>query len=178
MVPAGEFYTEVEKYLQDRGHRVLSYNVVKTMMKDEGYEYERHIFFTGNNAIACIVGLKRKKTMENNPVSPVSPVRLLSSDSTYENQGESADIPDRADRDLKTNDQNQENLADGVKEYSKSTKVLSEHLQKWASLCEHLKVSPVNNAFDIEEKFGLEFINKLRQEGKIMELPFGTYRLL
>jgi putative DNA primase/helicase len=73
MVEAGQFYDHFSNWLNGRGHRVLTYQVVRNMMKEEGYEYDKSRFGKYDNAVACIVGLKRNYLVPVVPVIPALP---------------------------------------------------------------------------------------------------------
>jgi P4 family phage/plasmid primase-like protien len=71
-IPASEFYAGFAAFLNSNGYRNLTYDIVRGMMKSEGYDYERHRLPLFDNAVACVVGLKRKEGVS--AVSAVSPI--------------------------------------------------------------------------------------------------------
>jgi len=78
-LPAGMFFDHFTSYLQQRGLRTLTYQTVREIMKEEGYEYtrERFALLGHNNAVAAVSGLKRKDE-KGGFVSAVSDVSAFS----------------------------------------------------------------------------------------------------
>jgi putative DNA primase/helicase len=149
MVEASDFYDHLSSWLQNRGHRVLTYQVVRNMMKEEGYEYDRNRLGRYDNPVAVLVGLKRIVR-----VSAVSAVSALSTlPPPIENEPIVGDTADTVDTNTET-------------------------FKQWLKVLSFIKSNTEDNAWQIEEVIGIDTVKNWLNEGKIMENPKGTYRLL
>lgn len=139
VVPASGFYDTFISWCHSRGYRELSYKVVRGMMKEEGYEYERQRVGDWDNPVAVVVGLSERS------VPAVLDVPLVTLHPSH--------------RETKWG--------------------YTAQLTQLAQDCvEFIKTRPKDNAFDLEERFGREQVTKWVSEGFIMEIPYGTYRLV
>lgn len=157
MIPANDFYNDFSSYLQNNGHRNLTYQVVRSMMKDEGFEYEKHRVMDNPNPISVVMGLIRRKNDENESEKGVPDVPAVPAFSVYPYT-------------RRTNPK----VAEQVEQLEQS----SDNIDDFSKLREFLIKNPVNNAFDIEEQFDNTKINMWINKGLIIEMPYGTYRLL
>lgn len=149
-IPASDFYDDFSVYLRNNGLRALTYSVVRGMMKDAGYEYERHRIPFRDNAVSCIVGLKRSDNTKD-VVSAVSAVSVvLPSLYLHETQGESANTTD----------------------------TLTQKKSTYELLCELFKghkgvVLPIEIVQKKVASATEEWIEEAKRLGKIAELPAG-----
>lgn len=71
-IGASDFFDHFSAWLQSRGQRLLTYQTVRNMMKEEGFEYEKTRLNQFENPISAIIGLKRK--FDSVPAVPAVPV--------------------------------------------------------------------------------------------------------
>jgi hypothetical protein len=119
------------------------------MMKEEGYEYDRNRLGRYDNPVAVLVGLKRIVR-----VSAVSAVSALSTlPPPIENEPIVGGTADTVDTNTET-------------------------FRQWLKVLSFIKSNPEDNAWQIDEVIGIDTVKNWLNEGKIMENPKGTYRLL
>lgn len=99
-VPATDFYDDFSKYLSEHGMRSLTYQVVRSMMKEEGYEYEKHRIPLFDNPISCVIGISKKVSVPDVPAVPAFQVQKYS----YENPTQIDGTSGTAGTDLNTID--------------------------------------------------------------------------
>ena len=151
MITATDFFDHFSSYLQSRGHRALTYQVVRNMMKEEGFEYEKSRMGILENAVSCLVGLKRKVSV---PAVPAVPATSTS--------------PPSHETQLKTLEQ--------LEQLEQSSDNMLNDDQKWNKFCHFIDKNPVGNAWQIDECIGVDIVNQWKSSGKIIELPAGTYK--
>lgn len=153
LTPASSFYDDFSSWCLARGFRGLTYQVVRTMMKDEGFEYEKQRVPFFDNPISVVVGLKTKVSV---PAVPAVPP-LLGSPSRIGANPKPLEL-------LEQLEQSSDN--DGF------------CLRKYDEIVLFIRNYPVGNAFDLEQKFGQALLSELLKKGDIIESPHGTYRII
>jgi P4 family phage/plasmid primase-like protien len=146
-----EFYNDYVNFLGQRGFRIPNYIEVRGMMKDIGYEYERKMI--SNIQATWVTGLKRKERLQDLHATSSPPY-------TWE-----------------TNP-----LVPASPASPASVRIIHEESShnedNWLRCKAFIEKHPLGNAFQIDEVFGNVRIMLWLRDGRMMENPAGTYRII
>jgi len=151
MVSASDFFDHLSTWLQNRGHRQLTYQAVRNIMKEEGYEYERHRTPLFDNPATMVVGLNRCAGVQAVQAYSSSKISIVKTNT---------DVPAHLAQPAQMNE------------------IYSHNEEKWLKCVSFMEKNPVGNAWMIDEVIGVDIVKHWLNEGRMFENPAGTYRLL
>jgi P4 family phage/plasmid primase-like protien len=154
-VSASDFYDHLSAWLQSRGHRALTYQTVRNIMKEEGYEYNKQRLSTYDNPVSVILNITKRAV----PAVPAVPVVSV--------------YPYTRETELKVLEQ-----VERVEQTTINTVNCSHNEDEWLRCKAFIEKHPLGNAFQIDEVFGNVRIIMWLRDGRMMENPAGTYRII
>lgn len=163
-----ELRDEFETFCKTNGYRTWSQKEVGTYMSDEGYDTKQMLNPSSGNYNWAYMGLSRKKQDYANDsnrinriitVIPLDSISMRETDMKYPN-----------------------NPVNPVMESSPltvtTTEESSHNEDEWLRCKAFIEKHPLGNAFQIDEVFGNVRIMLWLRDGRMMENPAGTYRLI